>query len=131
MVVKPIGSENDEMPVMTIDGRNYIGHLEIPKLNKKLPVGASFIYDQLKLTPALFSGSYYDNSMIICAHNYPTHFGELESLNPGDIVQFANSSSRLYQYQITNIEIMEPTEIGRLTAEGDWDLTLFTCTFDT
>ncbi|MBD3949212.1 sortase [Tuanshanicoccus lijuaniae] len=124
-------SESSSMGVLSVDGQQYIGYLQIPALKMNLPVGAEFSYEQLKQTPTRFQGSYYDKDMIVCAHNYLSHFAELESLRPGDEIKFKNVSGQVFRYQVTNIEILAPDQLADLVKKGDWDLTLFTCTFDT
>lgn len=126
-----VSSENSSMAVKNIDGIDYIGFIEIPSFDLNLPVGSSFSYEQLKMTPALFNGSYYDDNMIICAHNYATHFGPINNLKPNDIIKFVNVSGEVYSYKVSNVEILNPSELEQLLNEDDWDLTLFSCTFDT
>ena len=72
-----------EMPVKTINGRDYIGVLSIPSLELELPVISQWDYPALKVAPCRYSGSLYQDNLIICAHNYASHFGKLKELQPG------------------------------------------------
>ena len=67
-----------EMPVQTINGRDYIGVLTIPSLELELPVLSQWDYPALKVAPCRYSGSLYQDNLIICAHNYASHFGKLK-----------------------------------------------------
>ena len=53
-----------EMPVKTINGRDYIGVLSIPSLELELPVISQWDYAALKVAPCRYSGS---ASLMICA----------------------------------------------------------------
>lgn len=116
-----------EMPVETVDGTDYIGVLDIPVLGLELPVISRWSYPDLKTAPCRYSGSAYLDSMILCAHNYPSHFGNLKTLQPGDSVTFTDVDGNEFFYEVVELETLMPTEVEEL-ADGDWDLTLFTCT---
>lgn len=116
-----------EMPVRTIRGRDYIGVLTIPALNLELPVLSQWDYTNLRIAPCRYEGSVYNGSLILCAHNYSSHFGRLKSLREGDVVQFTDMDDNVYTYQVVGLETLSPTDVEGMES-GDWDLTLFTCT---
>ena len=116
-----------EMPVKTINGRDYIGVLSIPSLELELPVISQWDYPALKVAPCRYSGSLYQDNLIICAHNYASHFGKLKELQPGDIVLFTDMDEHVVTFQMVERETLNPMDAEGMEA-GDWDLTLFTCT---
>ena len=116
-----------EMPVKTINGRDYIGVLSIPSLELELPVISQWDYPALKIAPCRYSGSLYQDNLIICAHNYASHFGKLKELQPGDIVLFTDMDEHVVTFQMVERETLNPMDAEGMEA-GDWDLTLFTCT---
>ena len=116
-----------EMPVKTINGRDYIGVLSIPSLELELPVISQWDYPALKVAPCRYSGSLYQDNLIICAHNYASHFGRLKTLQPGDTLLFTDMDDQVVSFQMVEQEILEPEDEEAMTT-GDWDLTLFTCT---
>lgn len=116
-----------EMPVKTINGRDYIGVLSIPSLELELPVISQWDYPALKVAPCRYSGSLYQDNLIICAHNYASHFGKLKELQPGDIVLFTDMDEHVVTFQMVERETLNPMDTEGMEA-GDWDLTLFTCT---
>ena len=118
-----------EMPVKTINGRDYIGVLSIPSLELELPVISQWDYPALKVAPCRYSGSLYQDNLIICAHNYASHFGKLKELQPGDIVLFTDMDEHVVTFQMVERETLNPMDTEGMEA-GDWDLTLFTCTID-
>lgn len=117
-----------EMAVEEINGRRYIGTIEIPALDRKLPVLEDWSYENLKISPCRYTGTYYTDDMVLCAHNYSSHFNGLRWIDPGEEVVFTTADGDVYRYVITYRETLFPTEVDRLiTPADDWDLTLFTC----
>ena len=105
----------------------YIGVLSIPSLELELPVISQWDYPALKVAPCRYSGSLYQDNLIICAHNYASHFGKLKELQPGDIVLFTDMDEHVVTFQMVERETLNPMDAEGMEA-GDWDLTLFTCT---
>lgn len=116
-----------DMHVLTVDGVDYIGVLEIPSLGLKLPIISEWDYPSLKISPCRYTGSAYLNNMVIAAHNYNSHFGTLRELSYGDELTFADADGNEFFYKVLEVETLKPTAIDEMKT-GDWDLTLFTCT---
>ena len=116
-----------EMPVQTINGRDYIGVLTIPSLELELPVLSQWDYPALKVAPCRYSGSLYQDNLIICAHNYASHFGKIKNLRVGDTAIFTDMDENVVSFQLAAQETIQPEDLEAMEA-GDWDLTLFTCT---
>lgn len=116
-----------EMPEKTVGGRDYIGVLSIPALDLELPVLSRWSYPNLKVAPCRYSGSLYQNNLVICAHNYASHFGKLKTLQPGDTLVFTDMDDQVVTFQMVERETLEPNDEEAMTT-GQWDLTLFTCT---
>ncbi|MFA9494066.1 sortase [Streptococcus sp. E17BB] len=120
------------MPVETIDGVDFIGTLHIPRLGITLPIAADYNYDQLAQTPVRYNGSYYTNDLVVCAHNYASHFEPLKDLDMGEEIILKSVTGRIYHYRVTNRQTIEPTEVDQVykdtSSDKDWDLSLFTCT---
>ena len=118
---------NHEMPVRNIGGEDYIGVLEISSLGLTLPVMSEWSYPRLKIAPCRYTGSAYQGNLIIAAHNYRSHFGNLKELCEGDVVHFTDMDGNVFSYEVALLEILQPTDVDEMEG-GDWDLTLFTCT---
>ena len=116
-----------EMPVQTINGRDYIGVLTIPSLELELPVLSQWDYPALKVAPCRYSGSLYQDNLIICAHNYASHFGKLKNLHVGDTAIFTDMDENVVRFQLAAQETIQPEDLEAMEA-GHWDMTLFTCT---
>lgn len=116
-----------EMPVETIDGLDYIGVLLIPDLQLDLPVISEWSYYRLDIAPCRYEGSAYTGNLIIAAHNFYTHFGNLNNLQMGDRVSFIDVDGNVFRYEVILLESISSLGVEEMK-QGDWDLTLFTCT---
>ena len=115
------------VPTMEIDDSIYVGILEIPALDLTLPIQSQCTDALLKASPCLYSGTLYDG-MIIAGHNYKSHFAYLNRLNIGDEIYFTDVDGNVWTYTITTTEVISAYDVEAMEA-GDWDLTLFTCTY--
>lgn len=120
---------NPDMPMPTeeIDGYRYIGKLDIPSLEMSLPIISEWSYKALKVAPCCYNGSIYKDNMVIAAHNYSRHFGNIKSLAEGSDITFTDIDGNVFEYSVSETEVIKPTAIDKMVF-GDWDLTLFTCT---
>ena len=117
------------------DGYEYIGVLEIPSEGLSLPVMNEWDYTRLKISPCRFTGTYYSDDLVICAHNYMRHLGPLLQIGIGEDIYFTSVDGLTIHYIVTNRETVEPTAVEQMientsnsgTSLLDWDLTLFTC----
>lgn len=125
----PEEASTEAMPTQEIDGYLYIGILDIPSLGLHLPVMADWDYERLKSSPCRYTGSYYTDDLVLCAHNYGKHFSPIKWISPGVDVYFTAVDGQCYQYQVSNRETIQPTAIEEMVddTKEDWDLTLFTC----
>ncbi len=120
--------EIKDMETVSINSKNYIGIIDIPAIGIKLPVLSEWNYDNLDIAPCRYSGS-IDDGLILAAHNYSGHFGKLKNLILDDEVYFIDINGRVYDFFVDHIEIIDGNQPDEMLA-GDWDLSMFTCTFD-
>ena len=120
--------QSSELPVILLDGYEYIGVLSIPSLDLRLPVMSDWSYPKLKLSPCRASGSSRTDDMVIAAHNYELHFGKLGSLSVGDSVEFTDMEGVENHYTVTKTDVLKPTDVDEVKASG-YALTLYTCTY--
>lgn len=114
------------MPVRTIDGREYVGKLTIPSLGLTLPILNEWSYENLNIAPCRFYGSIYQNSMVLCGHNFSSHFGLLRNLRLGDPVIFTDMDGNEFACEVAEIIVLSSGDLEEMTCE-QWPLTLFTC----
>lgn len=119
-----------EMETITLGGNVYIGYISIPAIDIELPVLQNWSYPNLKIAPCRYVGNIYENDLIICAHNYTTHFGKIGNLHTDDEIILTDVSGKEWRYSVVNIEQLPGTAVEdiKFGNADDWDLTLFTCT---
>ncbi len=127
MLPENVPETDMEMPVKTVDGVDYIGVIAVPSLSLELPVASEWSYERLKISPCRYSGSVYSGDMVLCAHNYSSHFGQIKTLKPGDAVVFTDVDGNVYNCEVAELETLQPAAVDEMKS-GEWDLTLFTCT---
>ncbi|MBQ3531974.1 MAG: sortase [Oscillospiraceae bacterium] len=123
-----VAPDEKEMKTVPIEGFDYIGFVGIPSLGLELPVMADWNEEKLKISPCRYSGSVYSEDLVIMAHNYKKHFGRLSQLANGAPITFTDMDGETYRYEIVSMEVLPEGAVEEMTA-GDFDFTLFTCTY--
>lgn len=117
----------DELPVVWIDGYEYIGYLSFPDWELHLPVMAKWDYERLKLAPCRHFGSSLTDDLVIAAHNYDTHFGGLSKLEKGSKILFTDMEGNVNHYALQYVKTLDPDQVDAVQNSG-YDLVLYTCT---
>ncbi|MGN0974367.1 MAG: sortase [Gemmiger sp.] len=118
-----------ELPVLTLDGLDYVGVVRIPALELELPVLSEWNEETAKTAPCRYSGTAYKSGFVLAGHNYRTHFGRIDNLCAGDMVLFTDADGGEFAYEVAGLETLDAAAVEQMTDPG-WDLTLFTCTLD-
>ena len=116
-----------QMQTVPVGNYDSIGVLSIPVLELELPVLTDWNYEKLKDAPCHYYGSCYEPDFVIAAHNYPSHFGRLFQLLPGDLVMFTDVAGTVHCYEVVLLETLPPTATEEMITSG-FDLSLYTCT---
>lgn len=124
-----ISEAGQEPEPIAVNNSNYIGIIDIPVINIKLPVLSEWSYDNLKISPCRYIGSITDGGFIIAAHNYTSHFGKLKDLMYDDEIYFIDTNGKAHEFFVSEIEEINGEDADRME-KGNWPLTLFTCNFD-
>lgn len=119
--------ELEELPVVLLDGYGYVGVLDLPVLGLRLPVFDQWDYERLKIAPCRQFGDVETDDLVIAAHNYISHFARLGEMKLGDAVSFTDMDGNQVDYQVTDIQVLEPTQVDAVQNSGH-DLVLYTCT---
>lgn len=123
-------TDEEEISAITVDGNRYIGIIYIPILdNLALPVLEECTDSNLKISICKYAGSPDEGNLVIGGHRYKSTFAKLADLEEGNIVYYKEASGDVYKYKLKEVEILDPSDVYELQT-GDWDLTLFTCTYD-
>ena len=119
---------NTEDLVLNISGYDYIGVINIPSLNIKLPIMRETDYDRLAISPCKYYGNITTNDLVLCAHDYVNQFGKISNLKEDDIVIITDVLGNNYVYKVVLTEELNPTDITNMI-DSPFDLTLYTCSY--
>ncbi len=120
----------DKFTSININGHDYMGIIYIPILdNLALPVLETYTPSNLKVSICKYSGGIEEGNFTIAGHNYKSSFGKLSKLSAGNIAYFKDVNGAVYKYTCKKIETLTPNQVKEMTT-GEWDLTLFTCTYN-
>ena len=111
------------MPVLEIDGVDYVALLEIPGYGVKLPVSDEWSTKNLYATPSRFSGSVYDNSLIIGGNDLK-QFSFCDEIENGAEILVTDLTGAQFAYTVVAVDRAKHAEAQWLSEEGT-DLTLF------
>ena len=123
----PIDVPAATMPSVSLNGEDFVAVLEIPSVGLSVAVQKDWSYPKLRRTPCRYYGSVYDGDIMIAAHNYPTHFGRLKDVAVGAEVRLTDMEGNVFEYSVSELTVLQPDQ-GADLFDGDWDLTMFTCT---
>lgn len=118
----------EQLELINIAGYDICGSVSIPAIDIELAVISDWTYEALNDTACRYAGTYTDH-FILMAHNYRRHFGSIKNLVAGDAVTFTTPGGRVYNYEVTAVEIWSKYELDEIVSGSDWNLTLFTCTY--
>ena len=109
---------------------DYAGVIVIPDLSLELPVIDQWNYARLKVAPCRQSGAAADGDLVIAAHNYKSHFGYLDRLEPGASVIFTDMEGTVYRYAVEEIRQLAPEDAEDVSSvfSSEYPLVLYTCT---
>ena len=97
----PEERRDNTMSVLSLDGTDYVGILEIPRYESTLPVCAD--WGRVSKHPCRFSGSIYDRTMQIGGTSQNGQFDFYREISAGDIVCFTDMEGNRYSYTVTDI----------------------------
>ena len=128
-----MAADTDPEPQEELAGEityDYAGVIAIPDLSLELPVIDQWSYARLKVAPCRQSGAAADGDLVIAAHNYKSHFGYLDRLEPGASVIFTDMEGTVYRYAVEEIRQLAPEDAEDVSSvfSSEYPLVLYTCT---
>lgn len=117
-----------DMPIMEIDGHEYIGYISIPHFDLELAVMADWSLEKLKISPCRHWGSTKTDNIVIAAHNYKKHFSILSSLKEGDEIIFTEMDGAINLYEVEKQAVVKANDLDAIKEEGA--LVLYTCNYN-
>lgn len=112
------------MPVLEINGADYVALLEIPAQGVVLPVSDQWNSMGLSNSPARFSGSAYDKSLVIGGVDHPKQFGFCDEIKHDAVLSITDMTGAQFSYIVFRIDRSKHAQTQWLQNE-EYDLTLF------
>ena len=118
----PEARSDNTMPVLSVDGRNFVGILEMPRYGSAVPVCAD--WGKTSKYPCRFGGSIYDGTMQIGATSQKGQYNFYRELSVGDRILFTDMEGNRYTFEITSLRYEKHADQEALRRENAL-LTLF------
>ncbi len=112
------------MPMLEIDGENFVGILEIPLYEKQLPVCGGWSRHKVSSFPCRYDGNLYDGSLIIGGSDGAGQFDFMKTISMGDFVFLTDMMGGRYCYRVDWVEKTSDASAENLRSDGA-DLVLF------
>ena len=115
---------NANMPVLQIGGMDYVALLEIPAFGISLPVADEWDTDKLFYSPARFSGSAYDHSLVIGGTDASHQFAFCDKIENGTRITITDMTGSQFTYEVTSVDRAKNAESVWLQ-DPEYHLTLY------
>lgn len=106
---------DNTMPILSLDGTDFIGILEMPIHGSALPVCAE--WGQLSRYPSYFGGSIYDRTMQIGGMSQKGQYDFYREISVGDELFFTDMTGNCYAYTVENIRYTQHADQSELNRE--------------
>lgn len=113
---------DNNMPILSVYGNDFVGIIEFPAYDSELPVGAEWI-DSSKY-PSRFNGSIYDGTLQVGATTQKGQYDFYRKLSLGDTVVYTDMKGNRYTFEITGFRNAEHVDKTALESE-EAQFTLF------
>jgi len=120
----PDNRTSPAMPMVEIDGRNYIGILEIPAYGTSLPIGSQWDSGTVSEYPCRYLGSTYDSSLIIGGSDNKGQLDFVKKISNEDLITVTDTTGQRFTYKVTDIRRTKDVSTENLTSK-EADLVLF------
>lgn len=113
---------DNTMSVLSVEGINFAGILEVPKYGSTLPVCAD--WGEVAKYPCRLSGSVYDRTLQIGGTSQKGEYDFYREISVGDSVFFTDVEGNRFSYEVTDIRYEKHADQTALQRENA-ALTLF------
>ena len=118
----PEGRRDNTMPVLSLDGTDFIGILEMPRHGAVRPVGAD--WGRTARYPCRFGGSVYDGTLQIGAMSQRGQYDFHRDISVGDSLFFTDMEGNRYAFAVTDLRYEKHADQAALQRK-EAALTLF------
>ena len=113
---------DNTMPLLSLDGTDFVGILEMPAYDSRLVVCGT--WGQPEKYPCRFGGSIYDSTMCIGATTQKGQYDFYREISVGDAISFTDVEGNRYAYTVADIRYEKHADQDALQSRNS-PLTLF------
>lgn len=108
--------------------------ITIPSIKTELPIEETLIEKGIwqisengvsHLATSAYPGN--GGNIILYGHNTTDRLARLGEVKIGDVVTVTSKNNRRFEYKVTSVEVVKPTDIDKLMAYNTETLTIYTC----
>ena len=118
----PEEKQDNTMSVLSVEGTNFVGILEMPAFGSALPVCAD--WGKVSDYPCRLGGSVYDGTLQIGATSQKGQYDFYREISVGDCLYFTDMEGNRFSYAVTDIRYEKHADQTALQQE-DAALTVF------
>lgn len=115
---------NNAMSSMEIDGESYVALLEMDMYKFKMPVRSVWDEKAVEAVPCRYSGSVYNNTLVIAATDAEGQMDFVNSVNTGDRLTVTDMRGEQFSYKVVKVENSNTATAEELNTD-EFDLTIF------
>lgn len=120
----PDGKGDKVMPCLELDGVDFVAIIDIPLYGVSLPVCNVWEGADVDKYPHRYTGSLYDNSLVLGGSDNKGQFDFMKLISNGDTVYVTDMTGVRYSFSVCDIEKTDDVSYANLVNE-DCDLTFF------
>lgn len=112
------------MPVLEINGEDFIGLIDISGTERQLPICGLWNDESVKKYPCRYTGSAYDNTLIIGGYDNYEQFSIIKTLAIGQVVKITDVFGSVFAYTVKSIDV-SPQATEEKLKNNKYNLSLF------
>ena len=101
---------NLTMPMLELDGENFVGIFELPKYDCTLPIYGTWDKSKVTSYPCRYMGNMYDGSLIIGGSDKQGQLAFTKLVTSDDVIYITDVTGLRYSYVVT--EIVKTTDVS-------------------
>lgn len=109
---------NPDMPVLQVEGQDFVALVDFPAYGVTLPVGSVWKAQTIYSYPCRFSGSVYSDTLVIGGMDQPGQFDFFTRMDQGDKICVTDMIGREFSFIVDRIDRSGSAEADRLDTDA-------------
>ena len=104
------------MPVLQIQGKDYVAMIDVPAYGITLPVADTWDANRLHVTPSRYFGSAYNGTLVIGGSDHDRQFAFCSKIQHGAEIAVTDMTGETFTYTVGRIDRSKHADAQWLTA---------------